>query len=260
MTFMNDVACDERTPVHCEASALRWDLRQALAWIGTRRTDAVAVAHECELTAWINDHPGDYPFSSRQEAWNALAEAMINGVTALATCRFRARFRRGRSYTEQNVSFPPVGKPQLCLVYAPIDNGAEIVLRAQDEGSTYFEAEYVDLMFQRTALIALFPNRADSSDRASAQVGSIHTASGNNLEPNFREKEVPSIQSTVRASFSREQIIGAAEAARLLNISVSHFRRQYQAGRVPAPINVTQRKLGWHAGELFDWLDERPRR
>ncbi|KAB0680153.1 helix-turn-helix transcriptional regulator [Aureimonas leprariae] len=64
----------------------------------------------------------------------------------------------------------------------------------------------------------------------------------------FNHTELP-------ADLARQRVIGAAEAAAFLNISLPHFRRQYRLGRVPAPIRLTERKLGWRVGTLVDFLN-----
>ncbi|MGH1587870.1 helix-turn-helix transcriptional regulator [Methylobacterium phyllosphaerae] len=55
---------------------------------------------------------------------------------------------------------------------------------------------------------------------------------------------------------SRHQVIGAGEAARLANMSLDHWRRLYRAGRVPKPLKIGERKVGWRQGDLLDWLAE----
>jgi len=56
---------------------------------------------------------------------------------------------------------------------------------------------------------------------------------------------------------SRHQVIGAGEAARLANMSLDHWRRLYRAGRVPKPMKIGERKVGWRRGDLLDWLAAR---
>jgi prophage regulatory protein len=54
--------------------------------------------------------------------------------------------------------------------------------------------------------------------------------------------------------FSRDQVVGTKEAASLLNYSIPHFRRLYRAGKVPTPIRLSDRKLGWRVGVLLDCI------
>ncbi|HEY8383966.1 MAG TPA: hypothetical protein VIL09_17645 [Microvirga sp.] len=56
---------------------------------------------------------------------------------------------------------------------------------------------------------------------------------------------------------ARHKVLNTAEAAAYLNFSVPHFRRLYRSGGVPAPIQLSQRKLGWKLGDLIDWVAAR---
>jgi predicted DNA-binding transcriptional regulator AlpA len=56
---------------------------------------------------------------------------------------------------------------------------------------------------------------------------------------------------------SRHRVLGTKEAASLLNYSVPHFRRLYRAGKVPAPIEIGERKKGWRVGALIDFVDSK---
>lgn len=64
----------------------------------------------------------------------------------------------------------------------------------------------------------------------------------------------------IPADLSRHRVIGAAEAASLCNISLAHWRRMYRTGKAPAPIKISDRKLGWRIGELMDWMSAAPKR
>jgi predicted DNA-binding transcriptional regulator AlpA len=59
---------------------------------------------------------------------------------------------------------------------------------------------------------------------------------------------------------ARNRVLNTAEAAAFLNFSVPHFRRLYRSGGVPAPIQLSTRKLGWKTGELIDWVETRQSR
>ncbi|KFG67146.1 hypothetical protein [Microvirga sp. BSC39] len=59
---------------------------------------------------------------------------------------------------------------------------------------------------------------------------------------------------------SRHRVLNTAEAAAFLNFSVVHLRRLYRSGGVPAPIQLSARKLGWRAGDLIDWVAARQSR
>jgi predicted DNA-binding transcriptional regulator AlpA len=64
-----------------------------------------------------------------------------------------------------------------------------------------------------------------------------------------------------RASFSQEierhRIPDSMQASAFWGVSRSHWRRLYRAKRVPSPIRIGERKLGWRAGDLIDGLDAR---
>lgn len=53
------------------------------------------------------------------------------------------------------------------------------------------------------------------------------------------------------------RILSAAQAARFWGVSLPHWRRLYRTGKVPTPIKVSERKLGWRVGALNDALKAR---
>lgn len=53
----------------------------------------------------------------------------------------------------------------------------------------------------------------------------------------------------------RNRILDTKAAAELYGFSVSHFRRLYRNGTVPAPIRISDRKIGWPAGVLIDDIE-----
>jgi predicted DNA-binding transcriptional regulator AlpA len=55
----------------------------------------------------------------------------------------------------------------------------------------------------------------------------------------------------------RSRIFETAEAASFCGFSVPHWRRLYRSRKVPKPIQLSTRKLGWRAGDLIDWLQTR---
>jgi predicted DNA-binding transcriptional regulator AlpA len=54
---------------------------------------------------------------------------------------------------------------------------------------------------------------------------------------------------------SRQRILSSAEAAEFVGLSLPHWRRLYRAGKVPRPLQIGERKLGWRIGDLVDFLD-----
>ena len=55
------------------------------------------------------------------------------------------------------------------------------------------------------------------------------------------------------------RILNAPEAALFWGVSLPQWRRLYRAGKVPTPIKVSERKLGWRVGALNDALKSRER-
>jgi prophage regulatory protein len=52
----------------------------------------------------------------------------------------------------------------------------------------------------------------------------------------------------------RNRVLDAAAAAAFWGVSLPHRRRLYRTGKVPPPIKVGERKLGWRVGVLVDAL------
>lgn len=58
-------------------------------------------------------------------------------------------------------------------------------------------------------------------------------------------------------SLEFERFLTARQAAELLGISVSTFRRQYWAGTIPTPIQLSTRRLGWRVRDLITHLSKK---
>ena len=56
------------------------------------------------------------------------------------------------------------------------------------------------------------------------------------------------------SDLGRSRILGAAASATFWGVSLPHWRRLYRTGKVPRPIKVGERKLGWRIGDLADAL------
>ncbi len=56
---------------------------------------------------------------------------------------------------------------------------------------------------------------------------------------------------------ARHRVLDTFEAAALCGFSVAHWRRLYRSGKVPAPMKLSERKLGWRGGDLVEWLASR---
>jgi predicted DNA-binding transcriptional regulator AlpA len=54
---------------------------------------------------------------------------------------------------------------------------------------------------------------------------------------------------------ARKRVLDTAESAAFLNVSIPTFRRLYRSGRIPKPIKLSARKLGWQLGTLIDCVD-----
>ncbi len=57
---------------------------------------------------------------------------------------------------------------------------------------------------------------------------------------------------TLPTFLDRNRILNANQMAEGLGFSVAHFRRLYRTGRIPKPVQIGGRKLGWPAGVLID--------
>lgn len=54
----------------------------------------------------------------------------------------------------------------------------------------------------------------------------------------------------------RQRLLTAKDAAAFLGISLTNFRRGYWEGRLPQPVRISERRLGWRVQELIDFVDE----
>lgn len=61
---------------------------------------------------------------------------------------------------------------------------------------------------------------------------------------------------SVPPEYARNRVLDSKQAAAFLGLSLSHFRRLYRLGKVPRPINISERKYGWPFGLLSDHVDE----
>lgn len=61
----------------------------------------------------------------------------------------------------------------------------------------------------------------------------------------------------VAAQIALNRVVGAAEAAAFCNFSLPHWRRLYRAGKVPRPVKLGGRKLGWRQGALIAFNAQR---
>ncbi len=57
---------------------------------------------------------------------------------------------------------------------------------------------------------------------------------------------------TLPAFLDRNRILNVEQMAEGLGFSVAHLRRLYRGGKIPKPVQIGGRKLGWPAGVLID--------
>jgi len=50
----------------------------------------------------------------------------------------------------------------------------------------------------------------------------------------------------------RQRIVSVKQMAEVLGFSVAHLRRLYRSGKIPSPIKIGERKLGWTAAVAID--------
>jgi len=53
---------------------------------------------------------------------------------------------------------------------------------------------------------------------------------------------------------AKHRVLDAAQSADFVGLSVSHWRRIVRAKRAPQPVQLTERRIGWRAGDLVEWL------
>jgi predicted DNA-binding transcriptional regulator AlpA len=87
----------------------------------------------------------------------------------------------------------------------------------------------------------------------------LPTRAGGNAEPNGNLYAAASFDRIAHlpAEIAQHRVLDTAEAAAFCNFSVSHWRRLYRVGRVPTPIRLSARKLGWPIRDLVEWLKGR---
>lgn len=63
--------------------------------------------------------------------------------------------------------------------------------------------------------------------------------------------------SSLSPGIELHRILDADQASAFWGVSKSHWRRLYRAQKVPIPIKIGDRKLGWRASDLIDALERR---
>lgn len=59
------------------------------------------------------------------------------------------------------------------------------------------------------------------------------------------------------ADIERHRVLGTAASAAFCGFSVPHWRRLYRTNKIPKPMKLGTRKLGWRAGDLVAWIETR---
>jgi predicted DNA-binding transcriptional regulator AlpA len=65
------------------------------------------------------------------------------------------------------------------------------------------------------------------------------------------------MENAIPERLEHERILSAHQAAALMSISLSTFRRQHWRGLLPAAIRVGQRRIGWRARDLLALIESR---
>jgi predicted DNA-binding transcriptional regulator AlpA len=58
-------------------------------------------------------------------------------------------------------------------------------------------------------------------------------------------------------NLARERILDTTQTAEMYGVSVVSLRRLYRAEKIPKPIKIGERKLGWKAGTVIDDIEAR---
>ena len=64
-----------------------------------------------------------------------------------------------------------------------------------------------------------------------------------------------SILGNLPADITRRRVLGTKDAATFIGLSVPTIRRMKDARTIPAPIKLSERRIGWRVGDLSDYLD-----
>ena len=65
---------------------------------------------------------------------------------------------------------------------------------------------------------------------------------------------------TLPEQFARDRILSAKQSASLWGVSIATWRRMYRGNAIPAAIRLSERRLGWRAGDILDALASRQSR
>lgn len=77
----------------------------------------------------------------------------------------------------------------------------------------------------------------------------MHPQDGTVMAENY----LSDLPTEVASHLVLNRIIGTNEAAALCNFSVGHWRRLCRENKIPAPVRLGSRKLGWRLGTLIEF-------
>ena len=60
------------------------------------------------------------------------------------------------------------------------------------------------------------------------------------------------------ANLTLERILSVAQGAQLYGISIATFRRLKRAGKLPPPLQLSERRIGWRVRDLVEHLNAQP--
>jgi len=60
------------------------------------------------------------------------------------------------------------------------------------------------------------------------------------------------------ANLTLERILSVAQGAQLYGISIATFRRLKRAGKLPPPLQLSERRIGWRVRDLIEHLKAQP--
>lgn len=53
-------------------------------------------------------------------------------------------------------------------------------------------------------------------------------------------------------NLARERVLDTTQTAELYGVSIVALRRLYRTNKIPRPLKIGERKLGWRAGAIID--------
>jgi predicted DNA-binding transcriptional regulator AlpA len=71
------------------------------------------------------------------------------------------------------------------------------------------------------------------------------------------DQTVTSPLESLPADIARHRILNTEQTAAFIGFSIPHTRRLYRDKKMPEPLKLSERKLGWRVGDLVDWLAAR---